>query len=198
VQPGVRAEIGAILALMSGLCGGGYLVVTRMATDVGSPVAIFRFQAAFGAMALTPVAVLTWSWPTATGFALILAMGSLSAFSHILLIHAFRLAEASRLAQFVYLELVSASALGLVVFREFPDAVAWTGIAAVVASGFLTGLSPLFGRPHSATLIAQRPQWGSLARRRSRLLRDPRRSAGCGRARGVLAGERAWAVVVAA
>ena len=52
-----------------------------------------------------------------------------------LVVHAFRRASASILAPFQYLEIISATLLGLLIFGDFPDAMTWLGIAVIVGSG---------------------------------------------------------------
>jgi drug/metabolite transporter (DMT)-like permease len=66
---------------------------------------------------------------------LIFAIGALAAVGHLMVVMAFRLASASILAPFQYLEIVTATALGYWLFGEFPDALKWLGIAIIVSSG---------------------------------------------------------------
>jgi drug/metabolite transporter (DMT)-like permease len=137
VRPGVSAEIGTLFALASGVCFGCYLIVTRTATQTSSPLVILAFQSVFGTLLLTPLAIPAWSWPSTDAIVLIVMMGGLSALSHVLLINAFRLVEASTLAPLVYFELLTAATVGFIVFSEFPEALTWAGIALIVASGLL-------------------------------------------------------------
>ncbi|MEO1459946.1 MAG: DMT family transporter, partial [Pseudomonadota bacterium] len=44
-------------------------------------------------------------------------------------------AEAGALAPLQYLEIISATALGWLVFGDFPDALTWTGTAIIVTAG---------------------------------------------------------------
>jgi drug/metabolite transporter (DMT)-like permease len=62
-------------------------------------------------------------------------MGVIATTGHQLITNASRLAPASLLAPFQYLEIVMAVLIGLFVFREFPTASKWLGIAIIVASG---------------------------------------------------------------
>ncbi len=48
---------------------------------------------------------------------------------------ALKFAPAATLAPIHYLEIVTAVALGYLVFDDFPDALTWAGIAIIVASG---------------------------------------------------------------
>ena len=66
---------------------------------------------------------------------LLLTMGAIATAGHQLITNASRLAPASLLAPFQYLEIVMAVLIGLFVFSEFPTASKWLGIAIIVASG---------------------------------------------------------------
>lgn len=66
---------------------------------------------------------------------LVLLMGALGVLGHYLFVLAFQMAPASLLAPFQYIEIVSAAALGLLLFGEFPTPSKWLGIAIIVASG---------------------------------------------------------------
>lgn len=66
---------------------------------------------------------------------LIFSIGVLATIGHLMVVMAFRLASASILAPFQYLEIVTATALGYWLFGDFPDALKWLGIAIIVASG---------------------------------------------------------------
>ncbi len=72
---------------------------------------------------------------TSTAVWLFLGIGAISAFAHIVIVIAFSLAEASVLAPFNYLEIVTATFFGFVVFDDFPGSLQWVGIAVIVATG---------------------------------------------------------------
>ncbi len=67
--------------------------------------------------------------------ALLLILGSLSGYAHLLVVRAFRLAPLSLLAPFQYFEIISATILGYALFGDFPNVWKWVGIAIIVASG---------------------------------------------------------------
>jgi drug/metabolite transporter (DMT)-like permease len=66
---------------------------------------------------------------------LILAIGVLATIGHLLVVMAFRLASASILAPFQYLEIVTGTMIGYWLFGDFPDALKWLGIAIIIGSG---------------------------------------------------------------
>ncbi|PCH45431.1 MAG: EamA family transporter [Hyphomicrobiales bacterium] len=66
---------------------------------------------------------------------LIFAIGALAAVGHLLIVLAFRMANASLLAPLQYVEIVGATVLGYFMFGDFPDALKWLGIAIIISSG---------------------------------------------------------------
>ncbi|MEM7428168.1 MAG: DMT family transporter [Pseudomonadota bacterium] len=71
--------------------------------------------------------LIQWGW---------MALAALIATTmHLLIVHAFRLAPASVLAPLNYMEIVSATLLGYLIFGDFPDALRWVGIAIIIGSG---------------------------------------------------------------
>lgn len=71
--------------------------------------------------------------PLALG--LLLILGSLSGYAHLLVVRAFRMAPLSLLAPFQYFEIISATILGYALFGDFPNFWKWVGIAIIVGSG---------------------------------------------------------------
>ncbi len=67
--------------------------------------------------------------------ALMLVLGGLSGYGHLLVVHAFRLAPVSILAPFQYFEIISATILGFLVFGDFPSLSKWLGVVIIVGSG---------------------------------------------------------------
>ncbi len=62
-------------------------------------------------------------------------MGALSAFTFFLFAEAFRRTPASVLAPFQYIEIIGATIVGYLFFRDFPDFWTWVGTAIILASG---------------------------------------------------------------
>jgi len=63
------------------------------------------------------------------------AMGLLGAAGHFLVAKAFMYGPAAVLSPFNYAQLIGATALGYLVFGNFPDLWTWVGAAVIVASG---------------------------------------------------------------
>lgn len=72
---------------------------------------------------------------SATGLILLVILGAISGYIHLVVVQAFRLASLSLLAPFQYFEIISATILGYALFGDFPTASKWLGIAIIVGSG---------------------------------------------------------------
>jgi drug/metabolite transporter (DMT)-like permease len=73
--------------------------------------------------------------PQGRFWAYLFAVGLAASVSHLLLTYALRFASSTVLAPLHYLELISATFFGYVVFSDFPDLATWIGIAVIAASG---------------------------------------------------------------
>ena len=73
--------------------------------------------------------------PSAFALVLLVLLGALSGYAHMLVVRAFRMAPLSLLAPFQYFEIISATVLGYAIFGDFPTPSKWLGIAIIVASG---------------------------------------------------------------
>ena len=76
-----------------------------------------------------------WIWPHSSDLLLILGIGLASAMGGFLVGMAYKLAEAATVAPFEYVAMPSSILWGVLVFGEWPDAVAWVGILMIIASG---------------------------------------------------------------
>ena len=122
-----------------------YLFMNRALGDADSPLTM-QTIAGFGgtlfmgaALFLGDSAELADFAPSLpdSGFSLVLLLilGALSGYAHMLIVRAFRMAPLSLLAPFQYFEIISATVLGYAIFGDFPTPSKWLGIAIIVASG---------------------------------------------------------------
>ena len=134
----------AFLPLGAAFTFAGYHVMTRRLSGQGSLTAI-QFVTGLvgtGALALALVAASSAGWlsrpvvmPSGLSWVWFFGIGGLSFFTHGMIVKAFEFAPAAVLAPFGYLEIVSATILGYLVFGDFPDGPTWGGIALIMASG---------------------------------------------------------------
>ncbi|MER2604530.1 MAG: DMT family transporter [Siculibacillus sp.] len=134
----------ALLPLAAAFTFAGYHVMTRRLSGQGSLWAIQFVTGLVGSAALAvalPVATQLGilekapTMPSGWSLVLFLGIGVLSFVTHGMIVKAFEFAPAAVLAPFGYLEIVSATALGFLVFGDFPDPITWVGIGLIVASG---------------------------------------------------------------
>ena len=123
-----------------------YLLITRKFANDDDPLAMQFISGIGGAVTLFGVMMLGNAFGIADiatpdipefgiRWGLIFAIGALAAGGHLMVVFAFRLANASVLAPFQYIEIVGATLFGYWFFGDFPDAFKWLGIAIIVGSG---------------------------------------------------------------
>lgn len=122
-----------------------YLFMNRALGDADSPLTM-QTIAGFGGTIFMGAALFLGdsagiadfepSLPDSTfSLVLLLILGALSGYAHMLIVRAFRMAPLSLLAPFQYFEIISATVLGYAIFGDFPTPSKWLGIAIIVASG---------------------------------------------------------------
>ena len=139
-------EVGwpALLPVGAAVCFAFYIVLTRRAATHEEPAQMQFLSGLFGCGFTTlllgigawaEIPVMTPVWPTTTEWGGLFALGAIATTGHMLVVYALKYANASVLAPFQYLELVSATLLGWWFFADFPDAATLTGAAIIVSSG---------------------------------------------------------------
>ena len=78
-----------------------------------------------------------WIWPGTFDLMLISVIGVTSAAGGFTISQAYRISEAALVAPFEYIAMPMAVFWGLVVFGDWPDAVAWFGITLILVSGLV-------------------------------------------------------------
>ncbi len=79
-----------------------------------------------------------WVWPDAADLPLMLLLGVFASVGGYFVSQAYRLGEAALVAPFEYLALPLSILWGILVFGDWPDAVAWMGISLIAGSGLYT------------------------------------------------------------
>ena len=101
--------------------GLGGMVSLAVILAIGSMTGIAEFQM------IAPIGSSVWG--------LLMVMSVFASLIHLMYIQAYRLAPAGLLAPFSYFEIVSAAALGLLLFGDLPDPLKGLGMAIIIASG---------------------------------------------------------------
>ena len=145
IQPSlVTFGLVALYPLGTALSFALYMLVTRSLSRRMHPLPMQYHTATVATLLCLPVMAagaalelptLGLRWPEGMAWLWLAGVGAASAGAHMLMTWALRFAPSATLAPLHYLEIVSAAALGYLVFDDFPDVLTWTGIGVIVASG---------------------------------------------------------------
>jgi drug/metabolite transporter (DMT)-like permease len=137
VHPGVGALHPAfLLAFGAMLAYAFFMLLTRYLAAYDAPLVMLFYSVLLGAFALAPFAIWQWVWPHTLGeWAILSILGVLGGTGHYLFIHAYRLAPASTVAPFIYMQLLTMVMFGFAVFGDLPDVWTLVGAGVIVASG---------------------------------------------------------------
>ena len=136
VKPGAAMNPGLLFALLAGCFYGIFLTSSRWLAGVAPGPHLLFSQLAVGGLVLLPFGLphLTEASPLVLGLLAASALCSMA--GNLLLILAYGLAPATRMAPLVYVQLIAASAYGWTLFNDRPDALTWLGMGLLVATGF--------------------------------------------------------------
>ncbi len=138
------AGVGVYWAFLAGIFYGAFLTATRWAAACGPPLAQVTTQFLLAALMLSPLGILELVEVGVDAPALLIANGVTSVLANLLSIMALARARPATLAPVVYLQVVSATFIGLVIFQETLSFLAAIGIIVIVLSGCLRiDLQPL-------------------------------------------------------
>ena len=140
------AEVGlpALYPVGAACCFSVYILLTRKLVVREDPIRLQFFAGIFGFLVMgaalvfgteNDIEILTAVWPTRDQWLLLALLGWIATVCHLLVVYAYRLASIGILAPFQYVEIIGATILGLIFFKEFPDAVTWLGVGIIVGSG---------------------------------------------------------------
>lgn len=130
VHPAVWFSVGSMLTYAA------LMLVTRAIAWHDPPLVTLFYSTFAGVICGAPLALADWAWPSGGLTWLLLAStGLIGGAGHYLLVLAYRLAPASVIAPFLYLQLLAMTALGFLVFGDKPDVYTLIGSAVVIGSG---------------------------------------------------------------
>lgn len=139
VKPGFGFSPGLGWALAAGLCYGAFLATTRVVAPHYRPRLLLLSHLVIGGLALMPFGMMI-RWPAFdfTTIALILGSSAGSTIGNYLVVVANRKADAALVAPLIYTQLISATAMGYLVFGDWPDASSLVGLMVILTSGLGT------------------------------------------------------------
>ena len=136
VRPGGEMGSGMIFALMAGGFYGSYLAATRWLAPVHPSPFLLASQLVIGSILLLPAGLA--SLPASADprlWALVIVSSLASAFGNFLLVVVNRTTPATVSAPLIYFQLIAATAIGFLVFGDWPEPLALVGLAVIFASG---------------------------------------------------------------
>ena len=124
------------VVLGGGLCWAGAMISIRRLGASGESSEAFVLWYAFGCVILaTGFVIPVWVTPSPWQAAGLLGVGLISTGAQLLMTEGYRTGEATVLAPFEYGTILYTSAIGILIWGEFPDPMSWLGIAVIVGSG---------------------------------------------------------------
>jgi drug/metabolite transporter (DMT)-like permease len=129
-------SVGILFAFACVFVYSGFALITRHIGSSDTTDVTLFYSLLVGTVVVAPFAISVWVWPTDKFVMLLMiSLGVWGALGHYLFIIAYRLAPASSVAPFIYLQLISTTALGFLLFGDLPDLWTLAGAAVVIASG---------------------------------------------------------------
>lgn len=139
VKPGMRGmELGHLSALGAACCIAGTVTILRRIAATEKKTSILAIPQLYVLVVNAVLAAATFIVPRWTDLAVIVGAGLLGALGQLLLLLASRRAPAFAIGQAQYSQLIWAAAIGALFYREYPDALALVGLAAIIAAGLIT------------------------------------------------------------
>lgn len=135
VKPGFGMTSGIGFALLAGLCYGSFLTANRWLADTAPPRALLLSHMLIGTVALAVPGLPHIPDFTTETTILTLFSAFASMAGNLLLIVAYRMAPASKMAPLVYFQLIAATILGWAIFSDIPDPFTMLGLGVLIASG---------------------------------------------------------------
>lgn len=137
VRPGLGVMHPAVLyAFAAMLAYALFMLLTRHMARFDPPLVTLFYSMFVGTFGGIPFAVADWQTPPDTlSWVLLGSLGILGGLGHWMFLHAYRLAPASAIAPFLYMQLLTMVAFGYAVFGDLPDLWTLAGASLIVASG---------------------------------------------------------------
>jgi drug/metabolite transporter (DMT)-like permease len=138
IRPGFQELSPAMLmALGAGSVYALYVLLTRKMAGGDPPLLTLLMTGVVGTVVMSLIVPFVWVMPTNEDLAIMVALGALAALGHYMIIVAHEWASAPQLAPFGYVEIVSATIVGFLMFGDLPEPLTWIGMAIIVASGIV-------------------------------------------------------------
>ena len=142
VRPGFRElQLGHLAAVGAAFLGSISTTVLRRVAPVEKRVSLIGVPLLYILVVNGVLMIPTFEMPSWEEFAMLLTIGGLGGTGNIVFIAATRSSPASQIAPAQYAQIAWAIIFGAIFFREYPDLVAYFGLAVVVTAGILNVMS---------------------------------------------------------
>lgn len=142
VRPGFRdLQLGHLTALLAAVAGAITTTLLRKVAPFEKRVSLIGIPLAYTVVVNFFLMLPSFEWPTPQEFALLLSIGAIGGTGNILFIAATRRTPVSRIAPGQYSQIAWAITFGAVFYAEFPDLIAWVGLAVVATFGIMNVVS---------------------------------------------------------
>ncbi len=145
VRPGsAMLQWPALLAIGAALCYSAYQIMTRKFSETENVYTTLFYTALVGSLLMSLVVPLFWKTPELRHAPLLILLGAVAGFGHLMLIKALELENASFLSPLGYVQLLWVILFGYLAFGDLPDRYSLIGMAIIVASGLYVALGHRF------------------------------------------------------
>ena len=136
VQPGADGfQPAALLCLAAAASWAVSMVYVRRLSRTDGEISMMVFQNTAVLVVMSAIAPFAWTSPASGDVMLVAGMAAAIVAGQWCMFRAFRHAQVGLVAPFQYSEIVWATILGWIFWREFPEPHVWAGTAILVASG---------------------------------------------------------------
>ncbi|HUK08815.1 MAG TPA: DMT family transporter [Stellaceae bacterium] len=136
VQPGSATfNPTSLLPMASSFCFASGLVLTRRIRSGDSALTTLLYTCGVATLVMSAMVPFVWQPLTPAALARVTLMGCLSGVAQYFLLLGYQRAPASLLAPFSYVQIITSTFWGAVLFHTWPEPSTWVGSAIVVASG---------------------------------------------------------------
>lgn len=136
LRPGlVEIDLGSIFILLAAFIWGFTMIVIKMLGRTESSLTITGYMNVLLAVFSLIPAIWVWRWPEGETWLWLAFIGTTGTLAQIALAQSLKETEITAVMPFDFLKLVWASAIGYVIFLEFPNNSTWFGATIIFASG---------------------------------------------------------------
>jgi drug/metabolite transporter (DMT)-like permease len=137
MHPGTAPLSAAVIVSFCGMFAYAlFMLLTRYLSAYDPPFVTLFYSMLAGTLVSAPFAIRDWVDPPSLAiWGLLACLGAFGGAGHMLFIYAYKLAPASTVSPFLYVQLVTMVTAGYFVFGDRPDVFTITGAGIVIASG---------------------------------------------------------------